>query len=338
MTTLLFFIFIMPLYADEVDDSLPAKTSEQLRTSTREMIQAGMDKNEVITMTRAMIQNRFSEKNIVQAQKTIKNAYQANLPVEPVMNKAYEGMSKKIQEQQVLSAMEKTRSRYAYAYEHARKLSDDNAQIEKTGNLLAQGLSAGLAKGDADVLMTQLRERTRLLDRQQSNELCENTLLLTRNMMRLGTSSADGALMVGNALQNKFSAKEMEKMMNTFMHQSRFQSPDALAYQYAHQIKNGMNAEAIGGSGSMSQGDAAASQAGKPESSPGAGNAGTGSGSNGSGESGNSGGSGSEGSGGSAGSGDSAGGSGGGSGSGGSDGGSGGSSGGSGSGSGSGKK
>jgi hypothetical protein len=289
---MLFFGFIIPLYADDVDDSLPVKTSEQLKSSTREMIQAGMDKDDAITITRSMIQNRFSEPNILKAQKIIKNAQQANLPVEPVMNKAYEGMSKKIQEKKILNAMEKTLSRHAYAYEHARKLSDDKAQIEKTGKLLAQGMAAGLAKEDADHIMSQLRERIRLRDQQENNELCEKTLLLTRNMMRLGTSSTDGALMVGNALQNGFSAQEMEKMMNTFMHQSRFQAPDALANQYANQIQNGMNADAVGNKSSISKGDAAGGQAGKPEGS-------TGGGSNDSGDSGNSDGSGSEGSGGS---------------------------------------
>jgi hypothetical protein len=296
---LLLFVFILPLHADEVDDSLPVQTSEQLRASTREMIQAGIDKDEAITLTRAMIRNRFSEENIVQAQKIIQQAHQANLPVEPVMNKAHEGMSKNIAEKQILGAMEKTRSRYAYAYEHVRQLSDEKAQIEKTGSLLAKSLSAGLTEEDAGGLMTQLRERTRQLNRQQSNALCEKTLLLTRNMMRLGTSSTDGARMVGNALQKQFSAAEMEKIMNTFMHQSRFQPPDALANQYARQIQNGLNADAIGGSGALSNGDAG-TQTGKTHEGPaGAGSTGTGSGSDGSGGSGNSGSGGSEGSGGS---------------------------------------
>jgi hypothetical protein len=302
MAFMLSLIFIIPLYADEVDDSLPTRASEQLKASTREMIRHGMNKNDAINITRSMIQNRFSEMNILKAQKLIKNTQQANLPVAPVMDKAYEGMSKKVHEKKILSAMEKTRSRYAYAYEHVRKLSDDEAQIEKTGTLLAQGLTAGLAKEDADGLMTKLRERTRLLDQKQNDDLCEKTLLLTRDMMRLGTSSTNGALMVGNALQNRFSAQEMGKMMNTFMHQSRFQSPDALANQYASQIQNGVDAEALGNKSAMSKGDAG-NQADKPESSTGTGNGGTDSGSSDPGSSGGSGSEGSTGSGDSSGSG-----------------------------------
>ena len=293
MTVILFsFVFVMPLCADEVDDSLPVKTSEQLKASTREMIQAGVDKDDVFTMTRSMIQNRFSEKNIIKAQKIIKNAHQKNLPVEPVMDKVHEGISKNIDQETILKALEKTRSRYAYAYEYVRKLSSDESQIEKSGTLLAQGMAAGLEKEDAERIMARLHDRTRMLDQQAGDDLCEKTLLLTRDMMRLGASSEGCAQMVGNALQNQYTAQEIGKIRNTFMHQARFQDPDDLAHQYAHRIQIGRDAENIGGPGSPSASEASV-PANKAEASDSAGTGMTGSGSEtgGSGDSGGSGGS-----------------------------------------------
>jgi hypothetical protein len=144
--------------------------------------------------------------------------------------------------------------------------------------------------------MNQLHERTRLLDRQEGGELCEKTLLLTRDMMRLGTSSEDCACMVSSALQSSYTAQEIDKLRNTFMHQTRFQTPNDLANQYAHQIQNGVDAENIGGSGPVPTGEVPI-QANKPEDSGSAGADGTGggSGSNGAGNSGGSGDSGSSG-------------------------------------------
>ena len=252
LAALLFMVAcVSPLYADEVDDALPVQTSEQLKTSTRAMIQAGIDKDDAIDMTGTMIKNRFRVETIVKAQKTIINAHQENLPVTPVMNKAYEGMSKKVNENNILNAMETTRNRYAHAYKYARQLSDDEAQIEKTGNLLAQGMAAGLSQEDAAGIMDQLQSQRRIrkLEHQELNELCDKTLELTRDMMRLGASSEDGALMVKDALQNQFNAQGMEKLQQKFMVQSRFQSPTDLAKQYQNQIQKGMDAESIGGSG-----------------------------------------------------------------------------------------
>ena len=157
LAIMMVFILGSPLCADEIDNSLQVQVSERLKASTREMIQAGVDTEETFGMTRAMIQHRFKEKNIIQAQKIVMKAHQTDTPTAPVISKAYEGLSKKIDEEKVLKAMEKTRSRYAYAYEHARKLSDSEAQIETTGNLLAQSMSAGLTEEDAEVVMSQLK-------------------------------------------------------------------------------------------------------------------------------------------------------------------------------------
>ena len=69
--------------------------SEQIRAQSRAMTDAGIPDEEATKITRMMTQNRFQQKNILRAQQTLLNAMKNGLPIEPIMNKAYEGMAKK---------------------------------------------------------------------------------------------------------------------------------------------------------------------------------------------------------------------------------------------------
>jgi hypothetical protein len=110
-----------PSYADYVDEGLGTGASEQLKAGTREMIKAGVDSKDAVNVTRAMNRNRFRDENIIRAQEIVKGAVKEGLPVGPVMNKAFEAMSKGVSEQGVVRAMENIRERYSYAYKVARK-------------------------------------------------------------------------------------------------------------------------------------------------------------------------------------------------------------------------
>ena len=98
-------------FGDEVEESLSTLATEQLKTSTREMIQSGIDTDNAIRMSKLMLQNQFSLEQALRAQRVIMNAQKEGLPVEPIMNKAYEGMVKQVQAKNIVQAMEHVRTR-----------------------------------------------------------------------------------------------------------------------------------------------------------------------------------------------------------------------------------
>jgi len=160
------FITIFPLLfyasialADAVDDRLPPETPDQLKASTRQMIQAGLNIDAAVKMTRSMLENDFTTDNTLKAQQIIMNAHRQGLPIEPLENKAFEGMTKNVKADRIVRALEIVLSRYAFAYERAAVLSTEKQQINRLGNTLAAGLAAGLNHQDAANICSTLQNR-----------------------------------------------------------------------------------------------------------------------------------------------------------------------------------
>ena len=236
------FFFASLAWGDEVDDGLSNMATEQIRIHTRAMINAGIPSDDAIKMTRMMIQNRFQQKNTLRAQQIVMDTAKKNLPIEPVMNKAFEGMAKNATENQVIQAMEKTRARYSYAYSHAREFTNKRGRTDNIGNAIAKGLAAGMTEKDIERTTERLRQRTRQMTRTRTEILAEESFLALRTMARLGVSSKMAADTVCQALQQQYSAKEMKQMHHSFMTRSMSTNPAKLAYQYTHAIRKGVRA------------------------------------------------------------------------------------------------
>ena len=319
MKKLLSILFIMILsstfaYADAVEEGLPNQTSEQLKANTREMIRLGVKSDEAVEMTRLMVQTRFREKNTIQAQEIVMNARKQGLPAGPIMNKAHEGIAKNVQAGSIVNAMEKTRERYAYSYQKAKALGVSDDQLATTGNVIAEGMAAGLMNKDVDALCDRLQTRDRMRDktgdeavtkdqvrdqardRDQIHMLAQESFMTAREMVRRGVPSDVAAETVEQALKNNYQAGEMQQLRNTFMQGAMNSDPAQLANRYANALRHGAQADDIGNAGGQGQ------SAGEPGSGSGSGSGESSSGGNGSGSGGDSG-SGSGGSGGNGGSG-----------------------------------
>ena len=243
---LFIFFFASLVWGDEVDDGLPNMATEQIRIHTRAMINAGIPSDDAIKMTRMMIQNRFQQRNTLRAQQIVMDTAKKNLPIEPVMNKAFEGMAKNAHENQVIQAMVKTRNRYSYAYRHAREFTNKRGRTGNIGNAIAKGLAAGMTEKDIERTTERLRQRTRQMTRTRAEMLAKESFLALRTMARLGVSSKMAANTVCQALQHQYSAKEMKQMHNSFMTCSMSTDPAKLAYQYAYAIRKGVKAGNLG--------------------------------------------------------------------------------------------
>lgn len=236
--------------ADTVDQELPATTPAQIKNRVRQMIDQGFNPQEVIGMTREMLANNFSEQHVLQAQATLMNARRQDLPTEPIMNKAYEGLAKQVQAEAVVKAMERVQSRFEFATKQAEVITDDKARIRQMAAILAGSMAAGINQEDAERIMQALRERTRNMTQAHSEELAMQTFMTTQTMSRLRIQSKSVGDSVCQALQQGYTAQEMHNMRNTIMANARH-SEDNRFNEGQHGGQEGMGggSDSDGGTG-----------------------------------------------------------------------------------------
>jgi hypothetical protein len=236
-------------FGDEVEDKLPAVATERVKASTREMIRSGIGSDDAIKMTKLMLENHFRHQLILRAHHIVMNAQREGLPAGPIMNKAHEGMTKHVQDQRIVQAMERVRSRNAFAHQQAKLITENRAQMHLIGNTMAQGLAAGINHEDVGRVMQDFQLRAKVMTRADAEELARETFTATMNMARLGVSSKAATDLVCQALQHRYTAREMKTMRNSFMTRARNANPTNLAKSYANEIQGGKGAGGLGSSG-----------------------------------------------------------------------------------------
>jgi hypothetical protein len=289
--------------ADAVDDGLPVDSPAVVRNSARQAIQNGLNTEDVVQLTRAMQQNKFNEQQIQQAHALMVEAKISSLPVQPLTNKAFEGMAKGVPPPLIVNAMQTVQSRNAYAFQRAAQLSKDKSQVEKLGRTLAAGLAAGLSKTDADKITTTAQQRAGSMSSDKAYSLAIESFQTARDISRLGVSSQAVTGMVTQALIKGFEPEDMRAMRSSFMTQVQHTEPQGLARGYVTAIQEGRGfnrgaGAADGQSGGIGPGSGGSGSGGSGSGGTGPGSGGSGSDGSGSGGTGpGSGGSGSGGSG-----------------------------------------
>jgi uncharacterized membrane protein YgcG len=232
----------VPAYADQVDDGLPAGTDAALKAHTRAMIQAGVDLGDALDMTRAMLQNRFERGQIIEAQQVVVAARAQGCPAGPVINKAYEGIVKKVPAERIVQAMQRVQQRYAAAYHYAGTLAAGREELRRVGDRLAEGMTAGLDQEDSARIMQQVDMRMRTMTQHQASvDLAVETAATARDLARLGVPSQDTAEMVCQALQHNYQANNMIRLRQQFRDQLGQETPQKLAHRYIRAFQNGQN-------------------------------------------------------------------------------------------------
>ncbi|MGD9366140.1 MAG: hypothetical protein PVH87_10605 [Desulfobacteraceae bacterium] len=262
------------------DDHVEAQTRTQLNEQAQQMVSMGVPYEAAVKM-----QNRFHKQQMVRARNIIQNAIQQGVPVDPVVDKALEGMAKNVSEQQIVRAMEQVRNRFAVAQLEARQITRNRSRQQTMTRTMAHTMAAGMPPEDVSAIAAQIRSRQRTMAREEYEALAQETCLTARDMARMGVSSQTVKDTVSMALQNGFSATQMNQMRSRFMHQSQNTSPGLVANQFKSHVRAGKDFSregAGGGSGSSGTGSGVNSGGGAGSGSGGNGN-GDGSGGNGGG-------------------------------------------------------
>ena len=259
------FLNTSPVFCDEVDESLKNMTTQQVRNSTRMMINNGVPGDEAVKMTKLMLEKQYKQEYILRAHEIVMGAKDDGLPVGPIMNKAYEGMAKQAQEKNVIQAMERVQSRYRYASDQAEKITRDQGRQERIRDMIADCNAAGISNDDIGKVAYEFQQRAREMNRDTSEELAEECFKTLRLMARIGVPSEDSSDVVCEALKNRYTARDMNTLRNRFMAQYKDSDPTNLAMQYKTQMQNSAGSGDMNGggdSGSGSSGDSGGSGGG----------------------------------------------------------------------------
>jgi hypothetical protein len=285
------FLFATFALADAVDDGLPADSPAVVKNSARQAIQNGLNSQDVVKLTRAMQQNQFNEQQIQRAHALMIEARNSSLPVQPLTNKAFEGMAKGVPPPLIVNAMQTVQSRNAFAFQRAAQLSRDKTHIDSLGRTLATGLAAGLSREDADKITTMAQQRAGSMRSDQAYSLALESFQTARDVSRLGVSSSAVTGMVTRALDKGYNPEDMRTMRSAFMNQAQHADPQNLARGYTAAIQAGKGFHGGPGTAGGQSGGAGPGGSGSGGSgSGGGGSGGSGSGGGGSGGSGSGGG------------------------------------------------
>lgn len=266
--------------ADEVNQALSDIAPQGVVQSAHELVESGLASEQAIAVTRAMVQNGFEAQQIAKAHRVLLQAQNQGLPPDPIINKAFEGMTKHVQASRIVSAMDTVRARYDFALQQAEKLTSRKSQAIQMGHVIAAGLTAGMIPKSVESITEGLQERSRTMKTDPREALALETFKMARDMARLGVSPSQTAAVVRQALQHQFSAGQMQNMRTAFRNDSRATAPQSLAASYGRSIQQGKSFEGPGGSGS---GSGSGSDSGGSGSGGSSGGSGSGGGSGGSG-------------------------------------------------------
>ena len=249
---LLLFITATAAFADSVQESLGAITTEEVMTATRQMIQAGVRKDDAIAMTELMARHRISVKTTLRVQEIVRTAHQNGLPVGPLVDKVSEGVAKKVNEEFLIRAMENVHGRYAFSYDQAKLISHEQTRLHAVADTLAEGVAAGLSEDGVKAIVGRLRTRAR--DKVQAHDmdnLAQKTCEAARDMARLGVKSDTVVDVIGQSLEKGYTVRDMEQLRLSFMNRTRISQPEDVAREYAARIRSGASAGSLDSAGSQ---------------------------------------------------------------------------------------
>jgi hypothetical protein len=259
-----------------------------VQAAASRIIGKGVSERELQDLLQKLVVARFSETDLLDAEKIIIEAQADDLPVRPIVNKALEGAAKNISPARIIGAMDTVRSRYLRSYTQARSLPLNRESQRRLGDLLAESLAAGLKEEETTRILNGVKARA---DSSEANT-STSCLSFVRDMARMGVGSEVSVEIAVSALASGMSAAQIEAMHASFLSESQGQPAQAAALGIAHGMQHGQTSQGQHGQSSSGSSGAGSGSPGGSGSGPGGGGAGGGPGGGGPGGGGGAGGAG----------------------------------------------
>jgi len=245
---LFFLIHLSAVWAGNGSVENVQDRSEALKALTKTMASNGASTDEIQRMVRMLGEKKFSTVSIESIENSFSETAKAGIPIEPVIHKAYEGMAKNVPAESLVKALEKTRMRYAFAFQRAKTFTRSKDDLKQLGVVMADCMAASVAEKDMDQITEQLRIRIKENESNIKN-LAEQSFLLGRSIARMGVPSEKVRDMVCIALIKQYTSKDMMELQRQFSRQARTGSAAKLADEYSTAISHGARAQEMGYSG-----------------------------------------------------------------------------------------
>jgi hypothetical protein len=230
---LIFLVSVSPAWADE---PVAEQTRVQLSNQAREMVALGVPQ-----AVAARLQNRFQETQMAQVRAIVKAAKYEDLPIEPLVDKALEGIAKNVSAEGIVQALQQVRGRYAAAASAAREITPTRPRQRTLTRIVAQAMAAGMVPEDITSIADRLQPRQRDMTREECDELAEATFTAARDMVRMGTASEAVAETLNVALEGGYTAEQMQRIRSQFMHQAQQTDADMVANQFRERVRTGQD-------------------------------------------------------------------------------------------------
>jgi len=193
--------------------------SPELQSNTARLVQEGLPASDLESITQAMVQARFTEREMIRLQNTILQTYRQGLPIAPVNQKILEGIAKNASPGVIILAAERVMTRYQHSLRLAAQLTEEKKLVNQWGTLIATGNAAGLPFEDMETII----EGAHLRSRADTNTslLITETLTTARDMARQSVPPESVTQIITLALEQGFNDQEMRQLNSTFASRSR---------------------------------------------------------------------------------------------------------------------
>jgi uncharacterized membrane protein YgcG len=185
------------------------------------------------------LQHHFQEREMAQIRDMIQSARELGVPVKPVIDKALEGIAKKVSADNIVRAMAHVRDRYAAAQEEAGHLAPDPALRQTMTRTLFQAMTAGLTVENMSAIAANIRNRQQEMAQDERAELARNTFVSARDMVRLGAEPEQVKEILSLALQKRYDPVQMKMLGDKFRHQSLGNDPGAVTGYFLNCLQDG---------------------------------------------------------------------------------------------------
>jgi hypothetical protein len=255
----------------------PSISTAQLRSFESTLAAVGMGETDASALAKNMADAGFSATQISQIGQQLQTATEERDTQHAMINKVQEGLAKKVGPEGIINAVVRVRERYATAMRIAKQIVKERPTA--VGATIAEGMSSGLTQQDADKIANALQVRSQQMNQASQQALASQTMATSRDIVRMGVSSALTSEVVGEALAQGYDAASMELLRQTFNAQKNHSDMNQMARQLGLAVHQGVKAGDLGkslgkgshGSGTSSGGAGAGGSGGSGGGGPGAG-------------------------------------------------------------------
>jgi uncharacterized membrane protein YgcG len=212
----------------------PEQMPTQLNLHARRMVAMGVQPEQALKL-----QHHFQEREMAQIKQIIQSAEQLGVPVKPIVDKALEGIAKKVSADNIVRAMAHVRTRYAAAQEEAGHLAPEPALRQTMTRTLFQAMTAGLTVENMSAIAANIRNRQQEMAQDERAELAQNTFVAARDMVRLGAEPEQVKEILSLALQKRYDPLQMKMLGDKFRHQSLGNDPGAVTGYFLNCLQDG---------------------------------------------------------------------------------------------------